>query len=562
VDNQEVDELVSGVVPEQLEHVAGLDLFVVRNGSDRPTLLEVNGKIQGICIPWPSPDGRYVAIQTFADRSNIPLDWFDYQLVAQQTILSKHGTSTVNQYELVDLTTRKSNVLIDAPVGAWYSNIAWSSDGRSVFVSGTNLPLNVADSFERKFLEQHLFVANVSVPDGVITPITPQDAIIRYWDAKANKLVVQLTNRYSFSNFEEGRVVAFRRTDDGWNQEELSEDPLHNRLQVSVEEDMNMPPQLFAKEMKTNTKALLLDLNPQFANLKFGHVEEIKFKSADGHPMKVGIYRPADYSSGKRYPLVIQTHGWTSDRFWIDGPDPNAMAAQILASKEFVVAQIGDEFSFTINTPNEGKFEMAEFDNVVDYLDTIGLIDPNRVGIVGFSATGPGVGYAITHSKYHFRAAVLSETNDAGYFTYVSFLNVAGTKERFEPMNGGVPFGVSLDSWIREAPEFSLDKVNTAMLLQPNGPGSLLGLWEWFVGFRRLGRPVEMIFMPDAGHVATRPEDRIISQGTAVDWFTFWLKGEEDSDPAKAEQYKRWREMRKLQDKNKAAGDKSLAPMN
>jgi len=29
-----------------------------------------------------------------------------------------------------------------------------------------------------------------------------------------------------------------------------------------------------------------------------------------------------------------------------------------------------------------------------------------------------------------------------------------------------------------------------------------------------------------------------------VDWFSFWLKGEEDPDPAKAEQYKRWRKLR------------------
>jgi len=34
------------------------------------------------------------------------------------------------------------------------------------------------------------------------------------------------------------------------------------------------------------------------------------------------------------------------------------------------------------------------------------------------------------------------------------------------------------------------------------------------------------------------------------DWFRFWPKGEEDSDPSKAEQYSRWRELRKLQEQN------------
>jgi hypothetical protein len=38
-----------------------------------------------------------------------------------------------------------------------------------------------------------------------------------------------------------------------------------------------------------------------------------------------------------------------------------------------------------------------------------------------------------------------------------------------------------------------------------------------------------------------------------LDWFRFWLKGEEDPDPAKAEQYARWRELRKLQEARQAA---------
>jgi hypothetical protein len=35
-----------------------------------------------------------------------------------------------------------------------------------------------------------------------------------------------------------------------------------------------------------------------------------------------------------------------------------------------------------------------------------------------------------------------------------------------------------------------------------------------------------------------------------LDWFRFWLKDEEDSDPVKVEQYARWRELQKLQEEN------------
>lgn len=541
VDREDLSELISGV---RIEILSGLELFMTKTGGDRAVPLTVKGKIEGLSMPWPSPDGRYLAIQTIGSRSDIPVDWFDYQTVAQQTSLSRQKVSKVNEYELIDLTTGEDRPLVDAPVGAWYSNLAWSDDSHSVVISGTNLPLDVQDPSERKMRAANLFVAEVAIPGGQIAVVTHEDAVIRHWYSRQNELLLQSTNHRSFSNFEEGALLTFRKTGEGWQQQGAAalENKEHNKITIAVEEDMNTPPLLFRKNGTTDPKVLLLDPNPQFASLTFGHVEEIKFRIAARNEMKVGIYRPPDYRAGTRYPLVIQTHGWTSDRFLIDGPDPNGMAAQPLASKGFVVVQVGDEFFLSQNAT---KVAMAEFEWVIDYLDRIGLIDPNRVGIVGFSATGPGVGYAIAHSKYRFGAAVLSDTSDAGYFTYLSSLNLPGSGEWFETINGGTPFGKSLASWIKEAPEFSLNRVDTAMLLQPNEPRSVLELWEWFVGLRRLNKPVEMIFMPSAGHVVIRPKDRLVSQETAVDWFDFWLKDEENPNPPIEGQYARWRALRK-----------------
>jgi hypothetical protein len=56
-----------------------------------------------------------------------------------------------------------------------------------------------------------------------------------------------------------------------------------------------------------------------------------------------------------------------------------------------------------------------------------------------------------------------------------------------------------------------------------------------------------MIYIPEGTHILEKPWERTTSQQGNVDWFCFWIKGEEDPDPAKAEQYKRWRELRSLQ---------------
>jgi hypothetical protein len=49
----------------------------------------------------------------------------------------------------------------------------------------------------------------------------------------------------------------------------------------------------------------------------------------------------------------------------------------------------------------------------------------------------------------------------------------------------------------------------------------------------------------NAPHILVKPHERYISQQSAVDWYDFWLNGHEDPDPAKRDQYTRWRELRK-----------------
>ena len=72
-------------------------------------------------------------------------------------------------------------------------------------------------------------------------------------------------------------------------------------------------------------------------------------------------------------------------------------------------------------------------------------------------------------------------------------------------------------------------------------------MWEPYAALHYLHKPVELIILNTEEHVLTNPAVRLASQGGSVDWFRFWLQGYEDPNPSKAEQYQRWREMRKMQ---------------
>src|SRR5260370_2682376 len=142
----------------------------------------------------------------------------------------------------------------------------------------------------------------------------------------------------------------------------------------------------------------------------------------------------------------------------------------------------------------------------------------------------------------------MASTVDGGYFYYLAsqnFMPVAA--EDMEALYGGLPFGAGLPSWVRNSPGFNMEKVDTPIRLEANEPVGLTGFWEWFTGLRRLGKPVELIYMPDGAHVLVKPWNRLTSQQSNVDWFCFWLNSPENPDPRKTEQYVRWRNLLKLQ---------------
>jgi dipeptidyl aminopeptidase/acylaminoacyl peptidase len=69
-------------------------------------------------------------------------------------------------------------------------------------------------------------------------------------------------------------------------------------------------------------------------------MEEMRWTDGSGNPVIGGLYLPPDYAAGKRYPLVIQTHGFDPHVFRIDGPYTTAFAAQPLAGKGIVVKKL------------------------------------------------------------------------------------------------------------------------------------------------------------------------------------------------------------------------------
>src|SRR5581483_985054 len=228
---------------------------------------------------------------------------------------------------------------------------------------------------------------------------------------------------------------------------------------------------------------------------------------------------------------------------------PTAYAAQPLAARGIFVLQLKDNY-YPEQFERDGQRREVEraiqiYKSAIAYLSKLRLIDPARVGIIGFSDTCLYVKWALAHDPKLFAAATVAEGGDGGYLQYIT--EKWGYIVDAPSLYGGGPFGPRLRTWVSLSPSFNLDHVSTPLWINVLNPRYVLLDWEWFEGLRDLGKPVEMVTLDGRSreeHLLQTPWDRLISEGGNVDWFDFWLNGHEDRDPSKAAQYVRWRDLR------------------
>lgn len=523
-------------------------LFVRQTGDSAESKIETQGRIeQPDVVMRLSPDGTHLLLQT--EASTIPPAWGEYQERFLQTFthqaVSPDSETNVYQYEVADTRTGASHALVDAPISIYGSEMAWSPDNKSVVVSGMYLPLNVDNPAEVALRKANTFLVEFNIANGDFLAISHDDLRLLQWNAEENVVICDV-GRLESLNGKTTPKAYFRKSGEKWSQVTDIRQTSRALPDIVLEEDANTPPRIFAIDPATGRKSLLVDLNPQFENLAFAKVEAVNWRNSFGEKIDGGLYWPVGYVAGRKYPLIIQTHGWDPDRFWMDGLFTTAFAARSFAGKGYFVLQADDIDLQLLDTPKEVPHAMATYESAIEYLARRGLIDRNLVGIIGFSRTIVYVGYTITHSKHHFAAAVIADS-ETGFSAYMLLGNaVPAAVAEVERQYGGPPFGKGLRRWLKIGPDFLMDRVETPLRVQALAPSSLLGEWPWLTGLSRLNKPVEMLYIPEGAHILEKPWDRIASQQGDVDWFDFWLKGEEDLEPAKAEQYKRWRELRSL----------------
>jgi dipeptidyl aminopeptidase/acylaminoacyl peptidase len=271
--------------------------------------------------------------------------------------------------------------------------------------------------------------------------------------------------------------------------------------------DAASPRELYAldgdqlRKLSAHNESFLSEIN-------LGATRDLSFKSKDGTEVHGVAVMPPQAVAGHRYPTILLIHGGPN------GQDADALGGgefqrQMLAAQGYVIVGVnyrgssgrGGAFAKTI-VADWGHKEVEDILSAADQVVAIGIADPNRLGLGGWSYGGILTDYTIA-TDGRFKVAF----SGAGSANQVSMYGVDQYILQYNNEIG--PPWKSQALWLKLSyPFFHADRIHTPTLFM----GGLLdfnvpvaGGEQMYQALRTLGVPTELVVYPGEHHGFTRP---------------------------------------------------------
>ena len=255
----------------------------------------------------------------------------------------------------------------------------------------------------------------------------------------------------------------------------------------------------------------------------------IRWKSKDGFEIEGLLTYPVGYESGKKYPLILNIHGGPAGVFgegFIGGGTiyPNAT----LASKGYAILRAnprgsggyGTKFRFA-NVNDWGGGDYQDLMSGVDHVISMGVADPNRLGVMGWSYGGFMTSWIITQTD-RFKAAVVG----AGVTNLWSFTGTADIPGFLPDYFRGEPWQ-SFENYRAHSPMTFVKNIKTPTLILhgesdlrvPASQG-----YELYNAIKRLGVTSKMVVYPRMPHGPNEPKFMLDIMNRHLDWVEKYVR--------------------------------------
>ncbi|HEX2455002.1 MAG TPA: S9 family peptidase [Vicinamibacterales bacterium] len=261
-------------------------------------------------------------------------------------------------------------------------------------------------------------------------------------------------------------------------------------------------------------------------DIKVGQTEDVSFKSKDGTEVHALLTKPVDYVAGTRVPLLLRIHGgpngqdghsFSAERQWFAAHGYAVLAVNYRGS-----AGRGMKYSRAIFA-DWGHYEVEDLLAGVDHAIKIGVADPERLGVGGWSYGGILTDYIVA-SDTRFKAA----TSGAGTAFTVAFY---GTDQYIVQYDYEIGPPWDAKAWATyqkiSYPFLHADRIKTPTLFlggERDFNVPVQGGQQMYQALRSLGIDTQLVIYPNENHGIARPSYVRDRYERYLAWYDKYLK--------------------------------------
>ncbi|WOK07927.1 prolyl oligopeptidase family serine peptidase [Imperialibacter roseus] len=309
------------------------------------------------------------------------------------------------------------------------------------------------------------------------------------------------------------------------------------RLTVSTSAS---PSNIYVYNFETNALTKLTHtLNPEMAASDLVEGKVVRFKSFDGTEIPGIYYQPKNAAPGDKVPALVWVHG---------GPGGQTRLSyfaliQYLVNHGYAILAVNNRGSsgygktfYHMDDQNHGDKDLKDCVAGKTYLESTGVIDMDKVGIIGGSYGGYMVMAALTFAPDEFNVGVnlFGVTNWLRTLKSIPPYWESFRKSLYDEM--GDPYTADSVRLYEISPLFHTERVTKPlMVLQGANDVRVLPVEsdEIVAGVKANGVPVEYVVFDDEGHGFRKKENEIEGYGKVLVFLDKYLKGE--GEPAAGE---------------------------
>ena len=294
-------------------------------------------------------------------------------------------------------------------------------------------------------------------------------------------------------------------------------------------QNSNTAPEAYVSSNQKFSPVQVSKVNADLPNLPLGKTELLTWKSSDGLDIEGLLTYPVAYQAGKRVPLLLVIHGGPAgvftQSFLVGSRGVYPLAA--FSSRGYAVLRVnprgssgyGQKFRYG-NIKDWGGGDYQDLMTGVDRVIQMGVADPERLGVMGWSYGGFMTSWIVTQTR-RFKAASVG----AGVTNLMSFIGTADIPSFIPDYFGGQPWE-NLDVYRSHSAMFNMKGVTTPTLVQHGEADERVPIsqgYEFYNALKVLNVPTRMIVLPRMPHGPNEPKMVLKASQTNLEWFDKYL---------------------------------------